>query len=276
MKPTAGRSLTGAKGGGAEQSGWRVGRPGRRRSCRSLWNTRGGSCERAPGCVWPGEAGGFSLQQLVVGSRGAPRPGCAGAPSQFESGGGAEWVQQSSPEASIAARCPPPPLRAARCCPAAGVRAAARPPAPLPPPPPLPRRPPLPPRRLHTQIPPAAAASPAPRLGSFLSLLLFSPSHRHLLASTLSCSLQSTPDPCASRCQEVSRGQRISGQRISSLRIAAAAAARRPREGAPGAPRAASEAERGGPGLRGSRLVASSCFSPPPPKTRNPLLVGGG
>ena len=67
MKPTAGRSLTGARGGGAEQSGWRVGRPGRRRSCRSLWNTRDGSCERAPGCVWPGEAGGFSLQQLVVG-----------------------------------------------------------------------------------------------------------------------------------------------------------------------------------------------------------------
>lgn len=129
---------------------------------------------------------------------------------------------------------------------------------------------PLPPRRLHTQIPPAAAASPAPRLGSFLSLLLFSPSHRSLLASTPSSSLQSSPDPRASRRQEVSRGQRISGQRISSLRISslrisAAAAARRPREVAPGTRRAASEAERGGPGLGGSRLVASSCFSPPSP-----------
>lgn len=189
MKPTAGRSLTRASGGGAKQLGWRVGRPGRRRSCRSLWNTQGGSCERAPGCVWPGEARGFSLQQLGVGSLGALRPGCAGAPSQFESGGGAEWVQQSSPEASIAARCPPPPRRPARSYPAAGVRAAARPPAPPLPPP---RRPPLPPRRLHTQIPPAAAASPAPRLRSFLSLL-FSPSHRHLLASTPSCSLQNLP-----------------------------------------------------------------------------------
>lgn len=119
---------------------------------------------------------------------------------------------------------------------------------------------PLPPRRLHTQIPPAAAASPAPRLGSFLSLLLFSPSHRSLLASTPSSSLQSSPDPRASRRQEVSRGQRI-----SSLRISAAAAARRPREVAPGTRRAASEAERGGPGLGGSRLVASSCFSPPSP-----------
>lgn len=125
-------------------------------------------------------------------------------------------------------------------------------------------RPPLPPRRLRAQIPPAAAASPAPRLRSFLSLL-FSPSHRRLLASTPSCYLQSSPDPRASRCQEVSLRQRISGQRILSIRIAAAAAARRPGEGAPWTPRAASEAERGGPGLPGPSRVSSSRFSPPPP-----------
>lgn len=58
-----------------------------------------------------GVGGCFSLQ-LRVGSLGAPRPGCAGAPSQFESAGGAERVQQSSLGARIAARCQPPPRRA--------------------------------------------------------------------------------------------------------------------------------------------------------------------
>lgn len=198
--------------------------------------------------------------QLGVGSLGAPRPGCAGAPSLVESSDGSEWVQQSSPAAGIAPRCPPPPRRA-RSYPAAGVRAAARPPALLPPPPP--RRPPLPPRRPHAQIPPAAAASPAPRLRSFLSFLLFWPSHGHLLASNPFCYLQSSPDPRASRCQEVSLGQRISGQRISSLRIAAAAAARRPRAGAPGAARSF-RSRRGGPGQGEFRLIASSRFSPDP------------
>lgn len=224
-----------------------------------------------PGGAGGGGRGRFNLQ-LRVESLGTPRPGCAGAPSQFESSGGAEWVQ-FSPGASIAARCPPPPHRTVRSpsCrrsrrrrPAQAAAAAASS-----------ARPPLPPRRLHSQIPPAATASATLRLLSFFSLL-FSPSHRHLLASTLSCYLQSSPDPRASRCQEVSLGQRISGQPILSIRIAAAAASRRPREGARWTPRAASEAERGGPGLGGSRLVASSCFSPPPPRARNPLLVERG
>ncbi|XP_063461369.1 transcription initiation protein SPT3 homolog isoform X3 [Pan paniscus] len=135
-----------------------------------------------------------------MGSLGAPRPGCAGAPSQFESGGEAVWVQQSSPGAGIAARCPPPPRRAA---PRRALLPSCRRPRLRPPAPPPPRRPPLPPRRLHAQIPPAAAASPAPRLGSFLSLLFFSPSHSHLFASTPSCNLQSSPVSRASRCQEM-------------------------------------------------------------------------
>nr|XP_054541846.1 uncharacterized protein LOC104006854 [Pan troglodytes] len=63
-----------------------------------------------------------------MGSLGAPRPGCAGAPSQFESGGEAVWVQQSSPGAGIAARCPPPPRRAAPRA-ATQLQAAAPPPS---------------------------------------------------------------------------------------------------------------------------------------------------
>lgn len=70
--------------------GW--GDPGGADLCRSLWNTRGGSFELVQGCVWPGEAGGGFSLQLRVGSLGAPRPGCAGAPSQFESGGGGKCV----------------------------------------------------------------------------------------------------------------------------------------------------------------------------------------
>lgn len=189
MKPTAGRSLTGAGGGVAVQSGWRVGRPGRRRSLPETlehpgWQLRPGAgmCSARRG----GGEGDFSLQ-FRVGSLGAPRPGCAGAPSQFESGGGAEWVQPS-PGADIVVRCPPSraaPHRAQlpsgrsrrrRRRPPAGPAAAAAAAASS-------ARPPLPPRRLRAQIPPAPPASRAPGLRSFLSLL-FSPSHRHLLAST--------------------------------------------------------------------------------------------
>lgn len=114
--------------------------------------------------------------QFSVGSLWAQRPGCAGAPSQLESSGGAEWFQ-SSPGTGIVERCPPPPSRTARSYPAAGARAAARglgllPPPPPPPPPPRGR---CSPRAGCAQSPPAAAAGQAPRLRSFLSLLSLSP-----------------------------------------------------------------------------------------------------
>lgn len=275
MKPTARRSLTGASGSDSVQSGWRVGRPGRRRSLPEPLEHPGWQLRPGAGmCLTRAGRGGFSLQ-FSVGSLWAQRPGCAGAPSQLESSGGAEWFQ-SSPGTGIVERCPPPPRRTARSYPAAGARAAARGLGLLPPPPPPPRGRCSPragcalrvlPRRPPARLPGSAPSFP------------FSPSHRHLLASTPSCYLQSSPDPRAPRCREVSLGQRISGQRIWSIRvrIAAAAAARRPREGAPGTPSAAAEAQRR-PGLGGSRLVASSCFSPPPPapRARNPLLVRRG
>lgn len=81
------------------------------------------------------------------------------------------------------------------------------------------------PRRLPPRLPGSSPSFP------FSSSGLLTATSLH--PSTRSCYLQSSPDPRSSRCQEVSRGQRISGQRISSLRIAAAAAARRRRAGAP-------------------------------------------
>lgn len=145
----------------------------------------------------------------------------------------------------LQASAPPPPARAAAAA-ASSSAAAASPPA------------------------PAASLDSSGggcQLGSFL-FLLFAPSHRHLLASTLFCYLQSSLVPRASRCKGVSPGQRISGQRISSLRIVAAAAARRPREGAPCTLSSAAEAERGGPSLGGSRLDVF--LHPPPPGLGTP------
>lgn len=219
-------------------------------------------------CLTRGGRGGegFGLQ-LGVGLW-AQRPGCAGAPSQFESSGGAAGFQ-SSPGTSIVKRCPPLPRRTAHSYPAAGARAAARGLRLGPPPPPRGRRSPRAgctlrflPRRL-----PARLSGPLLPVPSLLSL---SPPPPCVHSA---CYWKSPPDPRASRCQEVNLGQRISGQRILSIRvrIAAAAAARRPREGASGSPSAASEAERR-PGLEGSRLVASSGFSPPPPQGKEPPL----
>ncbi|XP_073938131.1 uncharacterized protein isoform X2 [Castor canadensis] len=182
----------------------REGDPGGVDRCRSLWKTPGvAAATGARGCVWPGEEGDLSLLLAVGGPLGgAPCPGRAGAPSQFVSGGGggggAQRVQQSSSKARIARRCSPPPRCAARCYPAAGAPAAAASSAEAAAPPP---------RRLHAQSPPAVTASPAPgsRLGSFLSLLVFAPSHRRLLAST-PC-LLFAKFPCPSRSKVPGREQ---------------------------------------------------------------------
>lgn len=258
-RPTAGQS---GRAAAARAAGLRAGA----REAQILpepWDARGGPAHGAGMCL-AREVGTAFSSQRGVGSLGVRVLGAlAPLPVRVRQGG---WrARRSGLGPGGAARCPPPPRRAVRSHRASGVRAAARPPAPPPP-----RRPPLPPRRLHAQIPRAAAANPAPRLDSFLSLLFFSPSHRHLLASTPSGYLQISPDTRALRCQEVSRGLRI-----ASLRIAGAAASRRPREGAPRTLRAASEAQTGA-GSGGSLLIASSCFCPPPPRTRNPLLVARG
>lgn len=114
------------------------------------------------------------------------------------------------------------------------------------------------PRRLRAPSPPAGR--------SFLSPLLLT--RRRLAATSLLRFAKCPWPPRASRCREVSGGQRISGRRIWSLRIAAAAAARRPRE----APARSPKLEGGGPRL-GHRSVPAPSAPPRTPRTRNPFLV---
>lgn len=225
--------------------------------CRSLWNSPlpRWQLRTGAGVCLARRGKGLEFAAWSGGSLGAPRPGCAGAPSQFESSGGAEWIQQPSPGAGTGPRRPPPPRRALL---PSRRRPRRRPPAPPPPP----RRPPLPPRG-------PAARSDSSRGGCRARLLPF-PSCLLSLTATSSHPLppaicKAPPVPGASRCQEVSRGQRISGQRISSPRIAAAARPPAPREGAPAEEAAPRDPVGGDPGC--SRPPARPH---PTPRTRNP------
>lgn len=213
----------------------------------------------ARGRVWPSRGKGLgvsSLQRGGGGPLGAQRPGCTGAPPPWSSPVvEPRQVQQSISAVRVAPRCPPPPSRAP--LPSFWRR---RLPAPPPPPPPLrPLRAPHAGCALRV-LPPAAPSSPR-----FSSRSL---TRRRLAATSLLRFAKCPWPPRASRCREVSGGQRISGRRIWSLRIAAAAAARRPREAAARSPKL----EGGGPRL-GHRSVPAPSAPPRTPRTRNPFLV---
>lgn len=225
----------------AEQSGWRAGKPREAQVFAGASGTPGVAAADGCGDVSGPErrgGGGFGLP-LGAGSPGAPCPGCAGAPSQFESAGGV-----SSPAARH--------RRAARSEPAAGVRPSAA--------------------SAAAGAPPAAAARPAPGLSPFLSLLLGSPSHRHLLASTPSCDPQSCPDSRASRCQEVRRGARGDGSRACEPQPLPPPAGR---EKEPRAPRAAPQPRQAAP-VQGDLAGSPPAASPRLPPGRGTPLGGIG
>lgn len=140
-------------------------------------------------------------------------PGALAPPSLFQFGSGAWHVQQSISAVRVAPRCPTPPSRAR--LPSFWRRR-----LPAPPPPPRPLRAPLAGCALRVLPPPLFPLPASP-----LALSLAASSQPRP-----SCSLQMPLAPSRFKVPGGKWGQRISGRQLRSLWIAAAAAARRPRE----------------------------------------------
>lgn len=138
MKPTAERSLTGARGGVAEQSGWRVGRPGRRRSLPEPLEHPGWQLRTDAGMCLAQRGGGASVCRLEQGPLGHRVLGALAPPPS------------SSPPVDLAVQ---PRGRHSRQLPAtAAQRAATQPQASAPLPPPPPQQPSLLPPRLPVRL----------------------------------------------------------------------------------------------------------------------------
>lgn len=177
-------------------------------------------------------------------------PGALAPPSLFQFGSGAWHVQQSISAVRVAPRCPTPPSRAR--LPSFWRR---RLPAP-PPPPPRPLRAPLAGCALRVLQPPLFPLPASP-----LALSLAASSQPRP-----SCSLQMPLAPSRFKVPGGKWGQRISGRQLRSLWIAAAAAARRPRE-APARCAGLRMLEGGGPRLGHPCLLLRL---PPHPQDQEP------